>query len=216
MTMSSPSSLRCVAATDTRFGTAHDLMREMERICDHRVIATQSRRRSPSAPRSLLDLLIICPLHRQHPGQAGLPASPTPPSPWPPRPTCATAAPCCIAPSTNDGLAASAAGTWGRCWPGSTSILVPFRPGRPGGEARLPGGRLLPGGRRRPGRPGGPPAPAGAAGPRCPLSAPLPHPSAGGPEPAGASLLAGPAPPFRQEKAWNTGRPCAILLAKPG
>lgn len=52
-------------------------------------------------------------------------------------------------------------------------------------------------------------------GPRCPLSAPLPHPSAGGPEPAGASLLAGPAPPFRQEKAWNTGRPCAILLAKP-
>ena len=24
----------CTAATDTRFGTAHDLMREMERICD--------------------------------------------------------------------------------------------------------------------------------------------------------------------------------------
>ena len=30
----------CVAATDTRFGKAHDLMREMERICDHRVIST--------------------------------------------------------------------------------------------------------------------------------------------------------------------------------
>ena len=29
-----------VADTDTRFGKAHDLMREMERICDHRVITT--------------------------------------------------------------------------------------------------------------------------------------------------------------------------------
>jgi len=29
-----------VADTDTRFGKAHDLMREMERICDHRVIST--------------------------------------------------------------------------------------------------------------------------------------------------------------------------------
>ena len=27
------------ADTDTRFGTAHDLMREMERICDHLLIA---------------------------------------------------------------------------------------------------------------------------------------------------------------------------------
>ena len=30
----------CTAETDTRFGAAHDLMREMERICDHRVIAS--------------------------------------------------------------------------------------------------------------------------------------------------------------------------------
>ena len=30
----------CTADTDTRFGKAHDLMREMERICDHRVIST--------------------------------------------------------------------------------------------------------------------------------------------------------------------------------
>ncbi len=29
-----------VAATDTRFGAAHDFMREMERLCDRRVIAT--------------------------------------------------------------------------------------------------------------------------------------------------------------------------------
>ena len=30
----------CTAGTDTRFGAAHDLMREMERICDHRVISS--------------------------------------------------------------------------------------------------------------------------------------------------------------------------------
>ena len=30
----------CTAATDTRFGCAHELMREMARICDHRVIST--------------------------------------------------------------------------------------------------------------------------------------------------------------------------------
>lgn len=40
-----------VADTDTRFGKAHDLMREMERICDHRVITT-IKGRSPSGPRS--------------------------------------------------------------------------------------------------------------------------------------------------------------------
>ena len=49
-----------VADTDTRFGTAHDLMREMERICDHRVIATQ-KEAEPIGPKGLLDLLIIAP-----------------------------------------------------------------------------------------------------------------------------------------------------------
>ena len=49
-----------VAATDTRFGAAHDLMREVERICDHRVIATV-KGAEPIGPQKLLDLLIICP-----------------------------------------------------------------------------------------------------------------------------------------------------------
>ena len=50
----------CTAATDTRFGAAHDLMREMERICDRRVIAT-IRDAEPIGPKQLLDLLIIAP-----------------------------------------------------------------------------------------------------------------------------------------------------------
>lgn len=51
---------QCVADTDTRFGAAHDLMREMERICDHRVISTV-KAAEPIGPQKLLDLLIICP-----------------------------------------------------------------------------------------------------------------------------------------------------------
>ena len=50
----------CTAETDTRFGAAHDLMREMERICDHRVISTV-KGAEPIGPQKLLDLLIICP-----------------------------------------------------------------------------------------------------------------------------------------------------------
>lgn len=50
----------CTADTDTRFGTAHDLMREMERICDRRVIAS-IKAAEPIGPKQLLDLLIIAP-----------------------------------------------------------------------------------------------------------------------------------------------------------
>lgn len=48
------------AATDTRFGSAHDLMREMERICDKRVIDTV-KKAEPLGPKRLLDVLVICP-----------------------------------------------------------------------------------------------------------------------------------------------------------
>ena len=48
------------AATDTRFGTAHDLMREMERICDRRVIDSV-KGAEPIGPKKLLDVLVICP-----------------------------------------------------------------------------------------------------------------------------------------------------------
>ena len=49
-----------VADTDTRFGAAHDFMREMERICGRRVIATV-KDAEPIGPKKLLDILVICP-----------------------------------------------------------------------------------------------------------------------------------------------------------
>ena len=49
-----------VASTDTRFGAAHDFMREMERLCGRRVIATVAGA-EPIGPKGLLDVLVICP-----------------------------------------------------------------------------------------------------------------------------------------------------------
>ena len=46
--------------TDTRFGNAHDFMREMERICDKRVIETIVQA-EPIGPKKLLDVLVIAP-----------------------------------------------------------------------------------------------------------------------------------------------------------
>ena len=97
----------CTAATDTRFGNAHDLMREMERICDHRVISTV-KAAEPIDPQKLLDLLILCPCTGNTLGKlaAGVTDSSV---------TMAAKAhlrngrPLLIAPSTNDGLSASAA-----------------------------------------------------------------------------------------------------------
>lgn len=48
------------AATDTRFGNAHDFMREMERICDKRVVDSIVKA-EPIGPKHLLDILVICP-----------------------------------------------------------------------------------------------------------------------------------------------------------
>lgn len=48
------------AAIDTRFGAAHDFMREMERICGRRVIDTIAKA-EPIGPKKLLDVLVICP-----------------------------------------------------------------------------------------------------------------------------------------------------------
>ena len=49
-----------VASTDTRFGRAHDFMREMERLCDRRVIDSVAGA-EPIGPKGLLDVLVICP-----------------------------------------------------------------------------------------------------------------------------------------------------------
>lgn len=48
------------ADTDTRFGSAHDFMREMERICDRRVVDT-IQKAEPIGPQRLLDVLVVCP-----------------------------------------------------------------------------------------------------------------------------------------------------------
>ena len=97
----------CTAATDTRFGKAHDLMREMERICDRRVISTVQAA-EPIGPQKLLDLLILCPCTGNTLGKLAAGITDT-------SVTMAAKAhlrngrPLLIAPSTNDGLAASAA-----------------------------------------------------------------------------------------------------------
>lgn len=49
-----------VESTDTRFGAAHDFMREMERLCGRRVIRTIAGA-EPIGPKGLLDALVICP-----------------------------------------------------------------------------------------------------------------------------------------------------------
>ena len=112
-----------VAATDTRFGAAHDLMREVERICDHRVIATV-KGAEPIGPQKLLDLLIICPCTGNTLGKlaAGVTDSSV---------TMAAKAhlrngrPLVLAPSTNDGLSASA-GSIGALLNRKYIYFVPF------------------------------------------------------------------------------------------
>ena len=112
-----------VADTDTRFGKAHDLMREMERICDHRVITTV-KGAEPIGPQKLLDLLIICPCTGNTLGKLAAGVTDT-------SVTMAAKAhlrncrPLLIAPSTNDGLATSAASI-GSLLPRKYIYFVPF------------------------------------------------------------------------------------------
>ena len=120
-----------VAATDTRFGAAHDLMREVERICDHRVIATV-KGAEPIGPQKLLDLLIICPCTGNTLGKLAAGVTDT-------AVTMAAKAhlrnqrPLLLAPSTNDGLAASAASI-GALLPRKYIYFVPFGQDDPEGK----------------------------------------------------------------------------------
>ena len=113
----------CTAATDTRFGCAHELMREMARICDHRVISTV-KAAEPIGPQKLLDLLIICPCTGNTLGKLANGVTDT-------SVTMAAKAhlrnsrPLVIAPSTNDGLAASAVSI-GALLPRKYIYFVPF------------------------------------------------------------------------------------------
>ena len=112
------------ASTDTRFGQAHDLMREMERICDHRVISSM-KEAEPIGPQGLLDLLIISPCTGSTLGKLAHGISDT-------SVTLAAKAhlrngrPILLAPSTNDGLAASAPNL-GNLLARKYIYLVPFR-----------------------------------------------------------------------------------------
>ena len=114
----------CTADTDTRFGKAHDLMREMERICDHRVIST-IKEAEPIGPQKLLDLLIIAPCTGNTLGKLANGITDT-------SVTMAAKAhlrncrPILLAPSTNDGLAASARNL-GQLMSRKYIYLVPFR-----------------------------------------------------------------------------------------
>ena len=111
------------AATDTRFGTAHDLMREMERICDRRVIS-DIKAAEPIGPQTLLDLLIIAPCTGNTLGKLAAGITDT-------SVTMAAKAhlrngrPLLLALSTNDGLAASAASI-GALLPRKYIYFVPF------------------------------------------------------------------------------------------
>lgn len=113
----------CTAGTDTRFGAAHDLMREMERICDHRVIST-IKGAEPIGPQKWLDLLIIAPCTGNTLGKLAAGIADT-------SVTMAAKAhlrngrPILIAPSTNDGLAVSAASI-GALLPRKHIYFVPF------------------------------------------------------------------------------------------
>ena len=111
------------ADTDTRFGTAHDLMREMERICDRRVIS-DIKGAEPIGPQKLLDLLIIAPCTGNTLGKLAAGITDT-------SVTMAAKAhlrngrPLLLALSTNDGLAASAASI-GALLPRKYIYFVPF------------------------------------------------------------------------------------------
>ena len=119
------------AATDTRFGNAHDFMREMQRICDKRPIDS-IQAAEPIGPGKLLDVLVICPCTGNTLAKlaAGITDSSV---------TMAAKAhlrngrPLVIAVATNDGLAASARNI-GVLLDKKNVYFVPFRQDDPAGK----------------------------------------------------------------------------------
>ena len=94
------------AETDSRFGPAHEFIREMERICDRRVIDTIPKA-EPIGPKKLLDALIIAPctgstLSRLANGMSDTSVTMAAKAMW------RNGRPVVVAVSTNDGLAGSA------------------------------------------------------------------------------------------------------------
>lgn len=94
------------AETDSRFGPAHEFIREMERICDRRAIDTIPKA-EPIGPKKLLDVLIIAPctgstLSRLANGMSDTSVTMAAKAMW------RNGRPVVVAVSTNDGLAGSA------------------------------------------------------------------------------------------------------------
>ena len=94
------------AETDNRFGPAHEFIREMERICDKRVIDTIPKA-EPIGPKKLLDVLVIAPctgstLSRLANGMSDTSVTMAAKAMW------RNGRPVVVAVSTNDGLAGSA------------------------------------------------------------------------------------------------------------
>ncbi len=120
-----------VAELDTRFGTAHDLMRELQRICDKRVIDSLVKA-EPLGPKKLLDVLVICPCTGNTLGKLAAGVADT---------TVTLAAkshlrngrPLVLAVSTNDALASSAKSI-GALLDKKNVYFVPFRQDDPVGK----------------------------------------------------------------------------------
>ena len=94
------------AGTDSRFGPAHEFLREMERICDRRVIDSIPKA-EPIGPQKLLDVLVIAPctgstLARLANGFSDTAVTMAAKAMW------RNGRPVVVAVSTNDGLAGSA------------------------------------------------------------------------------------------------------------
>lgn len=120
-----------VAGTDTRFGNAHDFLREMERICDRRVIRTV-RDAEPIGPKKLLDALVVCPCTGNTLAKLAHGIADT-------SVTMAAKAhlrngrPLVLAPSTNDGLSVAAVNI-GQLMGRRNVYFVPFRQDDPEGK----------------------------------------------------------------------------------
>ena len=119
------------AGTDSRVGPAHEFLREMERICDQRVIDSIPKA-EPIGPQKLLDVLVIAPctgstLARLANGFSDTAVTMAAKSMW------RNGRPVVIAVSTNDGLGASAKNI-GLLMEKKHVFFVPYRQDDPVGK----------------------------------------------------------------------------------
>lgn len=119
------------ALTDTRFGAAHDFMREMERICDRRVITTL-KGAEPIGPQKLLDVLVIAPCTGNTLARLALGITDGPVT-MAAKANLRNGGPVVVAVSTNDGLSASARNI-GELLCRKNYYFVPFRQDDPRGK----------------------------------------------------------------------------------